>query len=442
MSANPGAVINFPAGTYLLNNAASATGLLVPTAFHGTLAFGPGAQLECNTASSSSGQCLQFSGNSNIQVYGLTIFFQGYTYPASSGSPDNALLVGASSNISFINTTINGSPGVGIWNTGSTNISYLATFINSTTEDGIHFENCGNCGTDGTWTNKTGDDAIAFTNITSGSGKNIGGYALNSHVQNSMARGIADAGQANVLVSDFDIETTAGPGIAVIQDPSISSDIPANVKFINGLIEQPGTYCALITDSTYVELSNIKCNAVSSAGSPGIEVGSGSAHVRVHDSEVYSAGSAAFQTSGATQVYFSNDYSYGSLGQGFMYQGCVYCTGSHLFADHPSSYGFFSMTSGYLTLTDLHVLDCMNANPAGYAFSMQTPTGPITTNGLEVDDDQATATCYIVENYMVGANKIVTSGILYNVAHGTPSTQSSGGSAEAFNVVNVTAGVH
>jgi hypothetical protein len=106
--------------------------------------------------------------------------------------------------------------------------------------DGLHFANCQDPQVTNLTTLNTGDDGLAFVNYAIYP-NNSGGLAQNIKVQNSKARGITVMGQSNVMVSEFQIQTTSGSGVLVAQDLAFNTRIPAGVRIQNGTIQGAGT---------------------------------------------------------------------------------------------------------------------------------------------------------------------------------------------------------
>jgi hypothetical protein len=247
-----------------------------------------------------------------------------------------------------------------------------------------------------------------------------GATATGIHIQNSSTRGISVLGACNVVVSNFDINNTFAPGLYVSQDSGFRA--PYNVKFTNGFVSNAGQledlgaynatnpFGAEVLSASYVDFDNV--TFLNNYGH-GIYTSS-SSYVTVNDSLV--------NTTGA-----------GNGGAGMMITGCTHCAFNDDRIDTTYAQGWDTETSSDVNISNLVVRNASTNATAGSnrAFWNENDTGPITTNGLTVIDDQGTATGYILGDYNNGSYPAVTTGINSKISNGTFTIQNNGGSSTA-----------
>lgn len=115
--------------------------------------------------------------------------------------------------------------------------------VSNTGRDGLNFSNSRNPRAQNITTNHTGDDAVVFYNYESGPDL-AGGYAGNITVTDSYkARGIAVVGQDNVIVENFTVDRTHGPGVYVAEEDNRLYQMrePSNVIVRKGTVTRAGT---------------------------------------------------------------------------------------------------------------------------------------------------------------------------------------------------------
>ena len=431
LTRHPGGTIVFPAGRYVLDNsgAGDGAGLLIGPEFHGRIELQPGAKLVCNTSTNLAKQCVFFLHASGIEVSGLSIGYLDESrlpLPRNACTTDNAVLIQDSADISLLNTTVDTSPGVGIWVTNSKRIKLKTVKVSNTCADGVHFENSLNSGWDGLWAENTGDDAGAFTNIEKAHPQ-CGGYGLNSHVKDSHARGLVNVGQCDVLISHFEIDGTALAGVAVNQDLAINGDVPDHTKVEFGTIAGSGRarlatglsgdffFCLDIGTATNVEVAGVTCKG---PRNDGFFLYGGPSHVSIHDDEVEGSGNVGFQVGGASFVDFTNDRTTGSLSQGFALNECVHCTLTRTVSDRAGSFGFLGTKLNDVTIREMKISNCAGPN-GGLAWSLQRTAGPVRADGVQVTDDQPSATCYAMGGYQNGSASIEVTGVTHAIADRT-----------------------
>ena len=453
MSANPTGTVYFPAGTFLLNNSGvNSFGLTIPTSFHGSLFFAQGALLQCNTSTSSAGQCVSFMNNTAIQVFGMHISYSNTAslpLPRNQVSPNNALFVQASSHLLFTNITIDASPGVGIWNTGSTNLAYSNVFISTTSADGFDFDNCQDGSLRGYWSTNTGDDAVAFRNLIP-SGALNGGSVSGFHIRTSHARGIAVIGQVGVSVSDGYIYGTGYSGIAASQDPAVASNIPADTKFsdINiyhagdGTVSVPaGTlgnkYCIDLGASTHTTIFNVSGHYCGNNGLYAYSETAG-AQTGFHGNGIHidHSNNVGFQASGVSDFHLVNADSTLSAGSGFSFINLADSEITDITSTNDGAYGIYISGANRLIGRNWRASNAAGTN-GGLAIEIEAPTGPMSVDGVEVSDSNATATGYKIGGYNIGAFPVVMTGIVNHVADITVhpfAISPSGGAHEVYNL--------
>lgn len=432
MNANPSGTVYFPAGTYILNNAAAATGLTIPTTFAGKLLFAPGAAISCNTATTSAGMCLYMTGTSNVTIDGMTITYTGAgSLPlARVNSTFDAAYIYSNTNVTLLNMTVIGATGPCVWTDTNTTITVMNLRVKNCTADGLHFENSTNVIVDGLWSSNTGDDGLAFTSLST-STQVCGGTVSNVHVQNGSARGIAVVGGCDIAVSDFDINNTYAPGLYVSAESGYHAT--SHVKFANGFVTNGGaltisgthnssnSWGAQVATASYVDFDNVQ---IISPYGDGFETDSTVDHVNIKNSTVVNAqlGSGG--------------------GGGMVIMTCSHCDLSNDRLDTIYSDGFYSNASSDLNITNLVIRNSSTNTGSGLnrAFWNETESGPVTTTGLEIIDDQGTPTGYIVGDFNNGSNPVLTTGIASKITGGSLTVQGNTGTSTAAAYIMAGAG--
>src|SRR5262249_1968993 len=123
--------------------------------------------------------------------------------------------------------------------------------------DGVHFANCQNAQITSLTTENTGDDGLAFTNTASDSHNYTGGLATDIAIHNSKARGIAVAGQSDVIISGFIVDTTSSSGIICLEDTAYNTRVPDRVRFANGVIKNAGSLIPMGGNQYGIEFSRV-----------------------------------------------------------------------------------------------------------------------------------------------------------------------------------------
>jgi hypothetical protein len=425
LTANPTGQIYFPAGAYLLDNrGARHFGVTIGPSFHGTLRFAAGARLVCNTADRTAAQCVRFAGAKDIHVEGMTVGYRDKSQLPlirTALSPDNAIIVEeGSSDISFLNTTVEASPGSGIWITDSVRIHYKNTAITNTSADGIHFENCLDCGTDGTSTDNTGDDAIAFTNVAKVN-PSCGGYAYNSRITNSRADGISVAGACGITVRGFEVQRTAYNCVGSDR----YGNSPHNIAFSNGTCRDNGNGKVLpaagttgnldaitISNSTAVTLDGI---LIDSPGNDGVFIENSSTSISLLSVTVRSARNVGFQTTSVSGITMKDVVASASNSHDFSLQLCANCQFSDIKSDHAGADGVYTSGLADAKFSNVKITDARGGD-AHLAWITEHDLGPVEVNGLTVIDDQAKPTGYVVGDYNNGSHP----NVVYNIKASIP----------------------
>ena len=325
-----------PPGTYLIDNSA---GPLTINNFGGQLTFQGAAQLVF-TNNTKGG--LEFVGGSGAIITGLRATYA--SPPTVRKSPNEEIKFSGTTNTVLTDTVVQDSPAAGILFYDSTNPSVTNATVLNTLADGLNFSNCQNARVTNLLTDNTGDDGLAFVNYASYPNR-TGGLAQNIVITNSKARGIAVAGQSDVIVNGFRIQNTSSSGVLVAQDTASNTRIPAAVFIENGIISNAGTLAPLVGNQYGIEF-----NSQSSATFTNIAVfGSGN--------------NGLSGTAPAGSVTVNNvtiDSPLQGLGFLFYQTQRVQVTGST--AHNTPSYGFLSLQSSQvlvaaLTITNAGVTD-------------------------------------------------------------------------------------
>ena len=416
---NPTRDFRFPTATYLLNNSAGATGLNIPAAYSGKLTFEAGAKLTCNTATTSAGACVVVAtGSTNLQAVDLDIAYVGQSATAAPLTRANStqfafVTSGTANGLKLINPTVESSTGPCIWITNSVGVTVQNAKVSNCTADGIHFENDSSVTLDGLWTTNTLDDALGTTNLSSSSGL-CGGSFSNIHILNGYARGISVIGSCNYQFSNFEITNTGAAGILVASQTSYRR--PANIHFVNGII----TNGSSLAPSSGVADQN------------GLEVGAAD-YVKFSNVKVMTqTGNGVYISASPTHLSYSNITIESPTGSGFQVVTGSQIDVSNVRVDKSPSYSFFIGQASDFTGSQLTSYDAYYGTTGALdrALWVSTSAGPVSVNGLNVYDDQATPTGNVVGGDTNTGYPVLVSGINGNVTHGKLSVQP--GSTEQF----------
>lgn len=373
---NPGRTLRFPAGNdYLIDNG---RGPFILPDFTGTLSFDPGARIVCTTLSRG---CFHLVGGSQIRVENIRI---AYSETPSTRIFESAFYAKATADLQVTSPVIENSPGAGVLISASFRPSVTRAFVYGTLADGISFENCEDAILSDSNTLDTGDDGISFINYenrnTTEFPNLIGGTAKNVKVKNSRTRGIAVAGQSNILVSNFVVENTSASGIIVLRDTSFSTRQPTNVKFSHGLIIDAGRLEPARATPYGINYSGIASAefddiTILNPADRGLSGTAPAGRVTVRNLQI---------TGGADCVNIGQTRS--TMLSGVTVEDC-------------SGYGIFISTQGnWVVAENLRAINVSRENPLRRAVWFEN-NGDVRVRGVTVIDDQATPTGYVVGQF-------------------------------------------
>jgi len=359
-----------PAGTYLLDNS---EGPVIVRDFSGELRFSATARLHF-TANNQGG--LWFLGGNKARVYGLRA---GYSSPPLlRASAEEAIKFDGTTDTLVTDVNIENSPAAGVLFFNSIRPKVVNALIQHTRADGLHFANCQDGEVFNLQTADTGDDGLAFVNYLSAPDR-TGGQATKITVRNSAARGISVVGQSLVRISDFLIENTSSSGVLCGEDSFWKTRIPTGVQFSSGQISAAGRLEPTVGNTFGIEVHIGNCTLSD------IEV-SGSAD----------RGVSAFgpdHTLSMTNVRVKGNLS-GDAFNVQMNQANI----SNARAEDTPGYGFFFGGCSSVFASRLTTIDVSRNNPLHRAIWFEN-VGDIKASDLEIEDNQATPTGYVLGTY-------------------------------------------
>lgn len=430
ITATTSGTLIFPEGSYLINNS---TGPFTVSSFQGEMIFLGNAKLLFNTNTQAG---IVFSGGSNAKIYNIRIDY--VTPPTSRTNAQEGIAFYSTTDTTVTGVYVESSPAAGLLFGQCIRPQVSGVVIESSQADGVHFNNCQDPQIDNLITVSTGDDGLAFVNYASQSAY-LGGTATNIIIKNSKARGIAVVGQSNVTINNFLVDGTASSGIFTAYDSAYSTRYPANVIWSDGIVRNAGTVTPLVgnqfgieyADVVSVKYNNIKVINSASRGMSGTTTANGL--VEASDITVDSA----------------------TTNNGFNLSGDNISI-DNLFANNIQSYGIYISNSTNVQATNLKTLNVSKGGGLNRAVWFDTVV-QLLTDGIEVIDNQGSATGYIVGsanctrgsvssiNFAIanGTGQInpVGSGISYPLTnYGTNSTNILFGTGTISGTGNITAG--
>ena len=278
-------------------------------------------------------------------------------------------------------------------------------------------------------TEETGDDAIGATNIAERDPR-CGLLVSSAEIRNSHSRGVAVAGACNATFTHLHIVGTANSGVAVVQDRSIHSRTPTNVRFAGALIEDVGTlpgvpgnkHCVDVGKASHVSASDIWCNHIADTG---VSIYNKSVDIAMENVHVTSAGNNGFQSVGSNDVRFLKDRVTGAFGNGFDIEGSANVTVQDCAGDTLAGYGFYHSGSSHVTESSLAVRNAAVSKGNHRAWWAEEMVSATSVHGLTVTDDQSVATGYVVGDAGDRAAPVRMEELVFDVRHGRPSIQPS-----------------
>jgi len=363
-ASEPTGEIVIPPGHYLIDNS---SGPLIISNFSGLLEFQGAAQLVF-TNNANGG--LLFVGGVGARIYGLRATYA--TPPTVRKSPNEEVKFSGTRNTFLTDTIVENSPAAGILFFDSVNPSVTNATVLNSLADGLNFSNCQNARVTNLITENTGDDGLAFVNYAQHPNL-TGGLAQGIVITNSKARGIAVAGQSDVIVNGFEIHSTSSSGVLVAFDPANVTRVPANVFIENGAIYNAGTLPPLVGNQYGVEF-----NSQESATFSNIEV-------------IASGDNGLSGTSPKGSVAVNNvTVDSPRKGLGFLFYRTQTVRMSSSAANATPSYGFLSLQSDRVVVVDLTVTNASTIDPLKRALWFED-THAILASSISIVSDGTTA---------------------------------------------------
>lgn len=246
-ASEPTGEIVVPPGRYAIDNSA---GPLTIHDFGGRLVFQGAAQLVFTTNTNGG---LLFEGGSGARISGLRATYA--RAPTVRKSPNEEVKFSGTRDTVLTDTSVENSPAAGILFFESINPTVTNASVRNSLADGLNFSNCQNGRVTNLITENTGDDGLAFVNYTKHTNL-TGGLAQGILVINSKARGIAIAGQSDVIVSGFQVHNTSSSGVLVAVDRANGTRAPGNVLVENGAIYDAGTLAPVVGNHYGIEFNS------------------------------------------------------------------------------------------------------------------------------------------------------------------------------------------
>ena len=315
----------FEAGDYLFDNSNEPNddnSRVTIQKFGGRITFLPGARLVFTDPTE---RGVVFEGGQGAIVEGWNSVFR--TMPAARHLAGECVACYGTIDMLFRNSRIDGSAGAGLLFGECVRPSVEGATITNTRADGLHFNNCQEARAFNIITMHTGDDGLAFVNYENKEDY-WGGMAVNVRVCDAEARGISVVGQRGVVVSNFYVDTTQGPGLIVAQELSYNTRVPHDVRFSNGIVKDAGAISGGPSPKSGIFLNkvgeNVEINDVRivAPGFRGIEFlyGDNARQVRVSDVYIKDAASEGVFASEQTEIFLDDIVVDGSKGVGFVFQ--------------------------------------------------------------------------------------------------------------------------
>jgi hypothetical protein len=118
---------------------------------------------------------------------------------------------------------------------------------------------------------------------------------------------------------------------------------------------------------------------------------------------------------------------------GIVLEGCTHCDFSNDRIDTIFQSGWFASGSSDLNVSNITFRDCStNSSGLNRAFWSEAETGQVVVNGIQVIDDQSTATCDIIGGDTNGTSIVQVNGIRQFISNGTLSIQPGGEANELY----------
>ena len=233
-----------------------------------------------------------------------------------------------------------------------------------------------------------------------------GGTARNIIVRNSKGRGIAVAGQSNVVVDGFYIDGTASSGVIVLNDTSFNTRVPDNVRIANGVIKNAETVAPVDSNR-----DGILCAEAAGCSFANIEV--------------IAPTTFGFRSQTSTRVTASNiRVRDNGQSDGFNIYQTSQVELSDCHAENIKGYGFFFGQTPSVVADNLTAINVSKSSALHRAIWFENGAR-ILASDLKVIDTQNPATGYIVGAYQDTAytQRGVLHGVLYRIENGAFSLQ-------------------
>jgi hypothetical protein len=392
--AYPNGKIIFPGGVYAIDNTQGA--VYIPN-FSGELEFQGDAQLMFQTPAQGG---LRFQGGSGARIKGLHGNFA--TQPTERGNDEFSFT--SMNDLTVEDAIAQNSPGMGFLFTLCVRPKVSNITVSYSLADGLAFANSQNAQLTNYTSEYTTDNGLAFYNYA-GLTDLDGGNATNIHItQDIGAHGIAIVGTSNVVVSDFTVDTTAGSGVWVSQDPAYGTRTSTNVVVQHGLIMNAGTIPQTPPANEYgieydtvdnVLFSDIR---IVGSGGRGVSGESPTGTIRFHNVRVLNNLSGDAFVIGQTALVEMAD--------------CV--------SENSPNNGFSFNQVNTLIARDLKVMDSSSQNSLNRAIWFENGNSVIAT-GLAVIDDRTTPAGYIIgaSDSSLGIQKGTIQGITSAISNGS-----------------------
>jgi hypothetical protein len=393
VAAANGSGLYIPGGNYLLSNVASSAIFLgFPSSWSGTVQFGTGANLMCESISAF--PCFNIQSSSNITVVNPTISFAGTVGgPKTSGYNSVGFQVGSATNVVVNNPTISNGGSACFSEVNNINLQVSNLTINRCNSNGFYSSNSQDTILVGENAQGCGDYCLEIDNKSGAGTTNTGFTATGIHANKSFGGLLIDSKQ-KASISDIEITNTCDGGIKVLS----SFENPLGINIGKFHVDGAGQY--------WISDWNVAGGCASTGHGAGIGMtGATSAHPTSGD--LVLAGGYVNNTNGSVfgvNNWYSATVADVSFDTGI---GPIILTGNtNLFLNTLSmrtmNYGIVSdnntnIQGSLLTLKNM-CTSTTNCASGGYALDLGKVTGNNKFNlyGITVDDSQGTPTGYKV----------------------------------------------
>jgi hypothetical protein len=306
-----------PPGTYSIDN--SQGSIYIPN-FSGELDFEGGATLIFQSNLQGG---LRFENGNGARIHGL---HGNYAVPPTTRNGDEFSFM-TMNDLTISDAIAQNSPGMGFLITLCARPKVRNVTVSHTNADGLAFANSQNAEIINYNAEYTADNGLAFYNYNYFTDWH-GGTAKNIHIVQALgAHGIAVVGTADVVVSNFTIDTTSGSSVWVSQDSAYATRNATNVVFQHGVINNAGILAAPNTNNFGIEFTDadsVLFSDIQITGSQYRAVAgtSPNGRIRLHDIRVLNNLTGdAFVVGNVGLLEIANCSSENSPGQGFSFDG-------------------------------------------------------------------------------------------------------------------------